>query len=92
MVVNYFFLDPNRGMTVVDIETEPGLRFRTAQPLFVLPDDIEVFDIAILYDVTPDDQRFIMARMNLGAEGSDARPDAILVTNFFEELRQVVPD
>ena len=37
-----------------------------------------------MYDVSPDDQRFVMLRT--GAEGEDSQ--LILVTNWFEELRQ----
>ena len=36
------------------------------------------------YDVSPDDQRFVMLRM--GTEGEDSQ--LILVTNWFEELRE----
>ncbi len=38
-----------------------------------------------MYDVSPDDQRFVMLRM--GGEGT-AASELILVTNWFEELRQ----
>ncbi len=37
-----------------------------------------------MYDVSPDDQRFVMLRV--GAEGTD-NTELILVENFFEELR-----
>ncbi len=40
-----------------------------------------------LYDVTPDDQRFLMLRRVEFAVG-----ELILVQNFFEELRQMVPE
>ncbi len=38
------------------------------------------------YDVTPDDQRFVMIR-NLGAEEAS---ELIVVENFFEELKAKV--
>ena len=37
-----------------------------------------------MYDVSPDDRRFVMLRT--GDAGSDS--ELIIVTNFFEELRQ----
>ena len=40
-----------------------------------------------LYDVTPDDQSFLMLR-----RAEFAVPELILVQNFFEELREVVPE
>ena len=42
-----------------------------------------------LYDVTPDDQRFVMLR--IGADLA-AASELILVTNFFEELKRLVPN
>ena len=41
-----------------------------------------------LYDVTPDDQRFMMLRIM--DQGDDA--ELILVQNFFEELKRLVPN
>jgi hypothetical protein len=37
------------------------------------------------YDVTPDDQRFVMLRME-----NEMRDELILVKNFFEELKAKV--
>ena len=37
-----------------------------------------------MYDLSPDDQRFVMLR--IGGEGTD-NTELILVENFFEELR-----
>jgi hypothetical protein len=38
------------------------------------------------YDITPDDQRFLMSRVYEGQDGEPA-PSVILVNNFFEELK-----
>ncbi len=43
-----------------------------------------------MYDVSPDDQRFVMLR--IGAEVAAAAAEVILVTNFFEELKRLVPN
>ena len=42
-----------------------------------------------MYDVSPDDQRFVMLR--IGGEGT-AASELILVQNFFEELKERVPN
>ena len=42
-----------------------------------------------LYDVAVDDQRFLMARRS-GAD--ETAPSFILVQNFFEELKRLVPN
>ncbi len=43
------------------------------------------------YDVAPDGQRFLMIKESGGAEGTSAPPSLILVQNWFEELRRLVP-
>ena len=42
------------------------------------------------YDVTADDQRFLMARRPLVDPGEADVPQLILVRNFFEELEERV--
>ncbi len=45
------------------------------------------------YDVSPVDQRFLMVRRpGLMLGGEDSRPRFVVVQNFFEELKDVVPD
>ena len=50
----------------------------------------------VAYDLHPDGDRLIVARTVTSAtasEDDDVQPERlILVQNFFEELRQVVPD
>ncbi len=43
------------------------------------------------YDVSPDGQRFLMIKEGGEAEGTSAAPTVILVQNWFEELRRLVP-
>ena len=43
------------------------------------------------YDVALDDQRFLMTR-TVGAEEGRDRTSTILVQNFFEELKRMVPN
>ena len=42
-----------------------------------------------VYDVAPDGQRFLMIR-EAGAPG-DVQPDIVIVQNWFEELKRLVP-
>ena len=57
--------------------------------LFELPRETSVSVVAGWYDVTTDDQRFLMARVPLADIATDV-PQPILVQNFFEELKQRV--
>lgn len=42
------------------------------------------------YDVSPDGQRFLMIKSGGSAEGT-SRPDLVMVENWFEELKRLVP-
>jgi serine/threonine-protein kinase len=42
------------------------------------------------YDVSPDGRRFLMIK-EAGADQGDARPQIIVVQNWFEELKRLVP-
>ena len=43
------------------------------------------------YDVAPDGQRFLMIKEGGGAEDASAPASLIIVENWFEELRRLVP-
>ena len=44
-----------------------------------------------MYDVTQDDQRFLMARV-YGVDEEEETNAFVLVQNFFEELKHLVPN
>ncbi len=44
------------------------------------------------YDVAPDDQRFLMARSTTMGATEEQTPELILVQNFFQELKRLVPN
>ncbi len=69
-------------MMVVDIETEGELALGTPQILFERPSFLEE------YDVTPDGQRFVMIEEG---ESQPAPTQLILVQNWGEELKRLVP-
>ena len=79
-------------MMAVAVQVEPALRLSAPVELFrgeFLRDAPPVRQ----YDVTADGQRFLMLRRpaGTGSEGDAARPKIVLVENFFEELKRLVP-
>ena len=78
-------------LLVVEVETASGFGVLERETLFALGSDYFVVDGADFYDIAPDDQRFLMARLasGLGGSGDDR---FILVTNWFEELLERVPN
>ncbi|HUP51440.1 MAG TPA: protein kinase [Longimicrobiales bacterium] len=91
-----FFVDPDRGMNVARLETEPRFRVVERQVLFTLTPDLIGYSIGDggdhFYDVAPGDERFLMGRLVTGdAAQRDARPRLILVQNWTEELERRVP-
>ena len=75
------------------VETEPGFQIGEKETLFTIPPDYLGGPVDNLYDIAPDDQRFLMARAYQGdAQGEDGSSPFILVQNFFEELKARVPN
>jgi serine/threonine-protein kinase len=73
-------------MMVVAVDTNPA--FRAARPVFLFEEPFEniVLPAGSNYDVTPDDERFVMAWLD------EAGPTQIqVVLNWFEELKARVP-
>ena len=89
-----FFIDSDGNMMVVDVETDGTFQNGVPDVLFAVSDDLDGGDIAVSYDVSPDDQRFLMARtdISLGGEEDDEPSSVILVNNFFEELKRRGPN
>ena len=87
-----FFVDAGNAMIAAQIETTPGFSVVEQETLFTIPPEYYVSDGTNFYDVALDDQRFLMGRRLEGdALGGDA-PNLILVQNFFEELKRLVPN
>ena len=72
-------------MVTVPVETEPTFAPGQAEVLFSAT-GFRSLDNHAQYDVTLDDERFIMIRQAGEAEAGEM----IVVTNWFEELRQRV--
>ena len=84
-----FYLAPGGDVMAVPIQTEPTL---TAGNGAVLVEGPAVVPTAPgrLYDMAPDGQRFLMIKEGVATE-SGTPPQIILVQNWFEELKRLVP-
>jgi len=86
-----FFLNvQSREMMAAEFETTPEFRVVGVETVFAFPPGIQVTENGDFFDVSSDDQRFLMAR----ASGWDEKDSSqlILVQNFFEELKRLVPN
>ena len=87
-----FFVNPQtRELVVAEIETASGFQWET-KTLFTIPLGYRVAPNADFYDIDSDDQRFLMARPYRDDEEGSRSAELILVQNWFEELRQRVPN
>lgn len=63
-----FYADPSsRTMISAKFERAPRFRVLTRESVFTLSPDIDGNSVALLYDVTADDQRFVMSRLDAAA-------------------------
>ena len=81
-----FFEAPSGDMMVVPVT--PGPTFAPGAPrrLFPLGSGLIGSNVVPLYDITPDDQRFIMARLSAANQAPGAG-QLVVVDNWFEELK-----
>ncbi len=86
----YFVLEGD--MMVATIEVEPTFSVTGVEELFELPSGALIGSGTGSYDVTLDDQRFVMALDLQTQAASGETPDMVLVQNFFEELKARVPN
>jgi len=83
-----FYRNGADEMVAVQVSGDPTFAAGEQEILFSMADYFRNNGHA-MYDVSPDDQRFVMLRIGEASEG-DAR--LILVQNFFEELKRLVPN
>ena len=87
-----FFVNPQtREMVVAEIETVSGFQWETST-LFTIPTGYKISVNGDFYDIDSDDRRFLMARAYRDDEEGPGAAELILVQNWFEELRQRVPN
>ena len=83
-----FYRNGQGDMVAVEVETEPTFSPERSTVLFSAVEFGRNVNNHPMYDVTPDGRRFIMIRQG----GGDVRGSLILVQNFFEELKERVPN
>ena len=84
-----FFMDSNRDLISAHVDgTTSDFRVSARETLFRIQPVYTTSTVAAKYDVAPDDQRFLMARFYQESGASRF----VLVNNFFEELRDRVPN
>ena len=85
-----FYVGPD-GMMAVAVDTEPTFSFDQPELLFDTAGYVTPMNNVRLnrrIDISPDGTRFLMFK--LGVTADDA-PDLILVQNWHEELKRLVP-
>ncbi len=80
-----FFLTPRNQVIVAAVETEPSFAITDRQLLFQLGPDFAIDRFHTAYDISLDDQRFLMVR---GA--TPPVRQLVVVENFFEVLKERV--
>jgi serine/threonine-protein kinase len=87
-----FFVDPStRQLMAAEVRTSPTFGVIQTRVLFDLEEDIRVNRLEEFYDVSPDDQSFLMARVVPGRDATAGR-QVVLVQNWIEELKARVPN
>ena len=82
-----FYKNPARELLAATVRTDPTFAVVERRVLFTVPSGIPNFLEHPRYDVSRDDQRFIMFR----TVGTGERPSKLIVVeNFFEELKAKV--
>ena len=77
-------------MMVVSLRTEPTFKAETPTVLFEGSYSYGRFDVAPQYDVSSDGQQFVMVKQSSDA-GERPLTQIIVVQNWFEELKRLVP-
>ena len=86
----FYLTDGGNRLMVVPVELGPALQVGEATPLF----EGQYYEDRNTrsYDVSPDGERFLMIkRAGAATTETGARPEAILVQNWTEELKRLVP-
>ena len=84
-----FYVNGDGAMVAAQVTTAPTFRVDGEESLFSVGNDYRREDVHRAYDVTLDDQRFVMLRI-VESDEEDSQSDLILVRNWFTELEQIV--
>ena len=69
-----FYIDGSRALVATQVETASSFQVGAKETLFTLPPDYNSGAVSTLYDIAPDDQRFLMARNYQGDAQEEADP------------------
>jgi len=87
------FFSTINGLVAAQVVTSPSFRVVSQEKLFNFPAGVVPSLQRGWYDVSADDQRFLLSRsVQFGNDDDASRPELILVQNFFEELKARVPN
>jgi len=84
-----FYVSADREMMVASVDTSGGFRVLGRERLFEIPPSFTFDNLSTSYDVSPDDQRFIMVR-TVQSEVTEEGFQLILVENWLEEVKRLV--
>ncbi len=84
-----FYVNGDGAMVASQVTTEPTFRVDGEVVLFPMDQDYRRDLVYRAYDVTQDDQRFVMLRI-VESEDESAGSDLILVKNWFTELEEIL--
>ena len=84
------YLDASRHVTSVSVETA-GSTFRAGTPATLFNTVYVAPGIPRAYDVSADGQRFLMIKEGTGGTETAAPPSLVVVQNWFEELKRLLP-
>jgi len=82
------------GRQMMVVAVEPGPTFRVGTPRLLFEGDYVQEGDATggqFYDVARDGQRFLMVAPPAPGQGEETRPRIVVVENWFEELKRLVP-
>jgi serine/threonine-protein kinase len=87
-----FYLSPNDG-SLMRLTVEPGTTWRSSAPETLLdrPAPYHALWSGRTYDISLDDQRFLMPDYGTTANSNPGPPRLIVVLNWYEELKRLVP-
>jgi serine/threonine-protein kinase len=85
-----FYRDAVDDMFAVQVTSKPSFGILGRQRLFSAASYFSTSE-NVLYDVSPDDKRFIMLHVGPGSTGGGNAESLILVQNFLAELKRSVP-
>jgi hypothetical protein len=93
-----FYVAPDGALVGARVENgervERGTGFRAGAPMILVRGEYYRGSAGLLgrtYDVSPDSQRFLMIKGSGGADDTAARPAIVVIQNWVEELKGLLP-